>query len=192
MSDAEDNTYGPLNGGGMADLHLLITLLAIRWKSREPSFWEVTDSFVLVAYASLAAPKTLLQRLLARFKFRFRGFILFVQIKKKNDFYELWQQHKLLKTMEMSEVWSDTYDEWYIDQYQPGPTNKIHYLKDILLCNISEMISKTISISTRIVISYAMKRGILSEFLYGGKAVVEQILVSEEMNKSKRAGLWES
>ena len=51
------------------------------------------------------------------------------------------------------------------------------------------MISKTISVSTRIVISYAMKRGILSEFLYGGKAVVEQILVSEEMNKSKRAGL---
>ena len=51
------------------------------------------------------------------------------------------------------------------------------------------MISKTISISTRIVISYAMKQGILSEFLYGGKAVVEQILVSEEMNKSKRAGL---
>ena len=94
--------------------------------------------------------------------------------------------------MEMSEVWSDTYDEWYIDQYQPGPTNKIHYLKDILLCIISEMISKTISISPRIVISYAMKQGILSEFLYGGKAVVEQILVSEEMNKSKRAGLWES
>ena len=31
-----------------------------------------------------------------------------------------------------------------------------------------------------------------SEFLNGGKAVVEQILASEEINKSKRAGLWES
>ena len=31
-----------------------------------------------------------------------------------------------------------------------------------------------------------------SEFPDGGKAIVEQILVSEEINKSKRAGLWES
>ena len=31
-----------------------------------------------------------------------------------------------------------------------------------------------------------------SEFTNGGKAIVEQILASEEINKSKRAGLWES
>ena len=31
-----------------------------------------------------------------------------------------------------------------------------------------------------------------SEFHNGGKAIVEQILASEERNKSKRAGLWES
>ena len=31
-----------------------------------------------------------------------------------------------------------------------------------------------------------------SEFPSGGKAIVEQILASEERNKSKRAGLWES
>ena len=31
-----------------------------------------------------------------------------------------------------------------------------------------------------------------SEFPNGGKAIVEQILVSEERNKSKRAELWES
>ena len=30
------------------------------------------------------------------------------------------------------------------------------------------------------------------EFFNGGKAIVEQILASEEGNKSKRAGLWES
>ena len=34
-----------LNRGGIADLPLLRTLLAIRQKSQEPSFWEV-DSFV--------------------------------------------------------------------------------------------------------------------------------------------------
>ena len=31
-----------------------------------------------------------------------------------------------------------------------------------------------------------------SEFPNGGKAIVEQILASEDRNKSKRAGLWES
>ena len=41
LSDAVDNTSGPLNRGGITDLPLLRTLLAIRQKSREPSFWEV-------------------------------------------------------------------------------------------------------------------------------------------------------
>ena len=62
LSDAEDNTSSPLNRGGIADLPLLRTILAIHQKSQEPSFWEVMDSFVLVAYASLAASRTLLQR----------------------------------------------------------------------------------------------------------------------------------
>ena len=61
LSDAEDNTTGSLNRGGIADLLLLRTLLAIRQNSREPSFCEVMDSFVLLAYASLEALRTLLQ-----------------------------------------------------------------------------------------------------------------------------------
>ena len=69
LSDAEDNTSGPLNRGGIADLPLLRTLLAIRQKSREPSFWEVMDSFVLLAYANLAASRTLLQQLQAGLNF---------------------------------------------------------------------------------------------------------------------------
>ena len=60
-SDAEDNTSGPLNRGVIADLPFWRTLLAIRQKSREPSFGEVTNSFVLLAYASLAASRKLLQ-----------------------------------------------------------------------------------------------------------------------------------
>ena len=44
LSDAEDNTSRSLNRGVIADLPLLRTLLATRQKSREPSFWEVTDS----------------------------------------------------------------------------------------------------------------------------------------------------
>ena len=61
LSDAEDNTSGPLNRGGIADLPLLRTLLAIHQKSREPSFWEVMDSFVLLTYVTFAASRTLLQ-----------------------------------------------------------------------------------------------------------------------------------
>ena len=69
LSEAEDNTSGPLNRGGIADLPLLRTLLAIRQKSREPRFWEVIDYFILLAYASLTASRTLLQRLLACLNF---------------------------------------------------------------------------------------------------------------------------
>ena len=65
LSDAEKNTSRLLNSGSIADLPLLRTLLAIHQKSREPSFWEVMDFFVLVVYASLATSRTLLQRLLA-------------------------------------------------------------------------------------------------------------------------------
>ena len=44
----------------------------------------------------------------------------------KSDFYELWQQHKQLKTMEMSEAWLDTFDEEYIHQFLPEPIHKVH------------------------------------------------------------------
>ena len=83
LSDAEDNTSGPLNRGGISDLPLLRTLLAIRQKSREPSFWEVMDFFVLVAYASLAASRTLLQRLLASLNFTLDSEDLFCWYKQK-------------------------------------------------------------------------------------------------------------
>ena len=43
----------------------------------------------------------------------------------KSDFYELWQQHKQLKTIEMSEAWSDTFNEGFIHQFQPEATQKI-------------------------------------------------------------------
>ena len=69
LSEAEDTTSGPLNRGGIVDLSLLRKLLAICQKSWEPSFWEKMDSFVLVAYAGLAASRTLLQQLLAYLKF---------------------------------------------------------------------------------------------------------------------------
>ena len=77
------NTSGPLNREGIADLPLLRTLLAIRQKSQKPSFWEVMDSFVLLAYASLAAQRTLLQRLLACLNFTLDSEDLFCWYKRK-------------------------------------------------------------------------------------------------------------
>ena len=83
LSDTEDNTSEPLNRGGIADLPLLRTLLAIRQKSREPSFWEVMDTFVLLAYASLVASRTVLQRFLACLKFTLDSEDLFCWYKRK-------------------------------------------------------------------------------------------------------------
>ena len=48
-----------------------------------------------------------------------------VGTKEKSDFCELRQQRKLLKTMDMSGFWPDTYDEGYIHQFQPEPIHKI-------------------------------------------------------------------
>ena len=69
LSNAEDNTSGPLNRGGIADLSLLRKLLTIRQKSREPSFWQVVGSFVLLAYANLAVSRTFSQQLLLYLNF---------------------------------------------------------------------------------------------------------------------------
>ena len=69
LPDAEDNTSGLLNRGGIADLPLLRTLLAIRQNPPEPSFWEMMDSFLLLAYASLASSRTYLQQLIACLNF---------------------------------------------------------------------------------------------------------------------------
>ena len=79
--------------------------------------------------------------------------------------------------------------------------------KNILPWNISWMIIKTVTISMRIFIAYAINRvshckfdgksmeieiTTWSEFPNGGKAIVEQIITFDERKKSKGAGMWES
>ena len=75
-ADAEDNIFVSLNRGGIVDLPLMRTLLAICQKSREPSFREVMGSFL--TYASLAASRTLFATItsLSELCFTFRKFIL--------------------------------------------------------------------------------------------------------------------
>ena len=111
--------------GTISDLPLK-TLLAIHQKSGEPRFWQVMNSFVLEAYSSLAASRTLSQKLPACLKFTLDSEDLPCWYEQKSDFSEVWQEHKQLKTMEICEVWPDTYDEECMHQFQPEPTCKIH------------------------------------------------------------------
>ena len=77
--------------------------------------------------------------------------------------------------------------------------------KDIPPWNIPQMIMKIIPISMRIVISYAMKRGIarwtwwkvngnwnnIIRIFEWRESHCRKIILPEERNKSKRAGLWQ-
>ena len=109
LSDAEDNNSSPLNRGNIADLPFLRKVLAICQNSWEPHFWDLMDSLVLVAYASLAALRTLLQQLLSKLYFGFRRFILLVPKKK----WFLWDMAAALppENHGEDEVWPDTYDK---------------------------------------------------------------------------------
>ena len=75
----------------------------------------------------MAASRTLLQQLLACLSFILESEDWYkFGTNERSDFYELWQQHKQLKTIEMNEAWPDIFYEGYIHQFQPEPTHKIH------------------------------------------------------------------
>ena len=82
LSDAEDSTSGLLNRGGIVDLPLLRTLLAIHQKSRESSFWEVIDScFISICkFGSFKNPSATITSL-SELCFSIR-FILLIETKK--------------------------------------------------------------------------------------------------------------
>ena len=202
LPEAEDNSTGSLNRGSIADLPSLRTLLAIRQKSREPRFWEVMDSFVLLVYTCLAASRTLLPWLLACLKFTLDSKDLFCWYKRKKWFlYEQWQQQKKVKTMEMSETWPDIYNVGYNPLTKVTSSSRITEFKDIpnehlsndhegrskwhenrhMLCDETshfEFDGKSMKTETTP----------WWEFPNRGKAVVEQIIAPEERSKSKRAG----
>ena len=69
LSDAEDKASGPLNREGTVDLPLLTTLLTICQKFREPGFWEMMGSFVLLACVNFTASRTRLQQILSCLNF---------------------------------------------------------------------------------------------------------------------------
>ena len=107
-----------MNRGGIADIPLLITLLAICQKSWEASFWEVMDSFCFITickFGSFKNPFVGITSLL-EFYFRFRRFILLIQTKKvismnygsSTSSWKPWR-------WAISEVWPDTMRDRYIN-----------------------------------------------------------------------------
>ena len=82
LSDAEDNTSGPLNRGVKANLPLLKTLLAIRHKS--PESQVSGKGYTLLFYSKFGSSKNPFAMItsLSELYFRFRRFTLLVQTKR--------------------------------------------------------------------------------------------------------------
>ena len=106
--------------------------------------------------------RTLLQRFVACLNFRFR-FILLVQTEKviSMNYGSSTSSWKPWRWLRLDLIFTR---DLYINSY-PNPLKKFTSssrteFKDILQMNISQMITKTIPISMRTVISYAMKRDI--------------------------------
>ena len=75
-----------------------------------PSFWEVMDSFVLLAYASLASSRTLFQRLLSCLNFTLESEDL--------SFWDK-QKKRLLWTIAVAQAAENHGDEWGLTWYFP-------------------------------------------------------------------------
>ena len=112
------------------------------------------ESFVLLAYASLEASRKLLN-------FTLYSEDLFCWYKRKKWF--LWT----IAAAEAAENYEDEWGlTWYLSNFNQNPLTKFTSssrsteFKDILPWDIFHIITMTIPITTRIVISYAMKQGI--------------------------------
>ena len=128
---------------------------------------------------------------------------LFCWYKWKSDFYELWRWVRLHLILTIRDIYINS----NLKPLTKFISNSRRYLKGIFPWNISQMIIKTIRITTRIVMRYTIKQDILFWVWWkvngnsdnnmiriskGGKGIVEQILVPEDRNKYKTAGPWES
>ena len=126
---------------------------------------------------------------------------------------EIWQQHKQLNTMEMRERLDLIFTMRDINiNSNLNPLTKFTSssrsteFKDIVLWNISQMITKTVPISTTAVMSYVMKQGIPFWVWQKIKGNCDNNMIwnsqwreshcrtniSARKKKSKAAGPWES
>ena len=118
---------------------------------------------------------------LSELYFRFRRFTLLVQMKKvisinygsSTSSWKPWGWVRLDLIFSLRDIYINP-------NLNPlakfTSSNRSTKLKDILPWNISQMITKTTPISTRVVISYAIKRGILVGGISGGIIELEGII----------------
>ena len=108
LSGAEDSTFRQLKRGGITNLALMRTLLAILPKSRKPSDWEVKESQLCIiftgkfgnfknSFATINSESVLY--------FRFTTFILSIQYKPKKGF---------LRVMAAAQSAENHGDEWVL------------------------------------------------------------------------------
>ena len=161
--------------GGITDLPLLRTLLTIRRKSQEPSFREVMDSFILLAYASLAASRTFLQRLLACLNFTLESEDFSLWYKRKKWF--LWTMAAVQAAENHGDEWGLTLHFWWGIYASISPCTQSNLSNDHLDCPNQH--------------NNSHKQCDEMGNPNGGQVIVKQILASEERKKYRRAGLWE-
>ena len=160
LSDTEGNTSGPLNRRGIADSSIEHYWQFAKSHESLPIFWEVMDSFVLLEYSSLAA-----QEPFSNDYFGFRRFILLVQMKKVismnyGSCTSSWKPWRLVR-LDLILTVRDIYINSKLNSLTKFTSSKSTDFKDIFPWNISQKIMKIVPISMRLVISYAMKQGIL-------------------------------
>ena len=152
---------------------------------------------------------------LSKLYFRFRIFVLLVQTEKvismnsgtSTSSWKPWRWVRFDMIFPMRNIYINSNLKPLTKFNRSSRSTGFKY---ILRWNISQIITKTVPISTRIVISYAMKLGIPLWIWWkvkgnsnlirisqlgrgaGGGRIVEQILASEERKKFKRARWCES
>ena len=140
----------------MVDLPLLRTLLAMCQKSQEPSFWEVIDSFfIIISICKYDSFKNLFATItsLSELSFRFRRFILLIQMKKvismsyssSSSSRKPWRWVRLDMILTMRDIYNNS----NLNPLTKFTINsKSTELKDIFPWSISHMITKTVPVST--------------------------------------------
>ena len=123
-------------------------------------FLEKDGLFCFIVYASFTASRTFLQQLLACLNFRIRRFILLLQTKKvismnygsSTSSWKPWRWVRLDLIFPMRDIYINS--NLNTEFTKSSRSSKFKY---ILPWTISQMITKNVPISTRIVISYSIK-----------------------------------
>ena len=164
LSDAEDNTSRPLNRGSIADL----PLFSNSWEVQGTKFLASDGLFcfiIICKFGSFKNPFATISSLHEHY-FRFWRFNLLVQMKKVismncgscTSSWQSWRWMRLDLILSMRDICINSNLNPLTKFTSSSRSTKF---KDILPWNISQMIMKTIPISTRIVACYEMRQGIL-------------------------------